>query len=202
MPSLLFALALAQASAFPHQSLATPASCTVPAWPRAALRYEIEGVTTLEFRIGRDGAVRDAVVRGCSGWTILDHAALAGLARCRFKPGLEEARNGTVFPIQYAWRLEGPAPLRPVLLPGSCRPAPRITGYVNFDQRHSTQAGIKLRFLVGADGMARGIEAEPGGFAPPVVRDAVAYLATCRFGIAPGASGERTDTSYGWVLLR
>ncbi|WP_342119093.1 energy transducer TonB [Pseudoduganella sp. OTU4001] len=200
MLSLL--LALAGASAFPYQSLATPASCTVPAWPREALRYEIEGVTTLEFRIGPDGAVLKPVVRGGSGWTILDQAALEGLARCRFKPGLEESRNGTVFPIQYAWKLDGPAPLRPVLLAGSCKPARRIAGYVNLDQRRSAQAGIKLRFLVGADGQARGIVAEPGGFAPQVVRDAVDYVAGCRFGIAPGASGERTDTSYGWVLLK
>ncbi|MCE3263787.1 MAG: hypothetical protein K0R43_2866 [Pseudoduganella sp.] len=199
---LSWLLALAQASAFPYQSLATPASCTVPAWPREALRYEIEGVTTLEFRIGPDGAVRHAALRASSGWAILDQAALAGLARCRFKPGLEEARDGTVFPLQYAWRLEGPAPLRPVLQPGSCKPAPRIAGYVNLDQRRSAQAGIKLRFLVDADGQARGIVAEPGGFAPPVVRDAIDYLASCRFGIAPGASGERTDTSYGWVLLK
>ncbi|XLZ72573.1 energy transducer TonB [Massilia sp. SR12] len=200
MLSLL--LALAGASAFPYQSLATPASCTAPAWPREALRYEIEGATTLEFRIGSDGAVRDAVVRSSSGWTMLDQAALAGLARCRFKPGLEAAREGTVFPIQYAWRLEGPAPLRPVLQPGSCKPSPRFTGYVNLDQRRSAQTGIKLRFVVGTDGQARGIVAEQGGFAPQVMRDAVDYLATCRFGIAPGASGERTDTSYGWVLLK
>lgn len=199
---LALLLALAGAGTFPYQSLATPASCTLPAWPREALRYEIEGVTTLEFSIGADGAVRKAAVRGGSGWAILDQAALAGLARCRFKPGLEAARSGTVFPIQYAWRLEGPAPLRPVLQAGSCKPAPRIAGYVNFDQRRSAQAGIRLRFLVGEDGQARGIVAEPGGFAPQVVRDAVDYLSTCRFGIAPGASGERTDTSYGWVLLR
>lgn len=200
MMSLL--LALAGASAFPYQSLATPASCTAPDWPREALRYEIEGTTTLEFRIGGDGQVRNAVVRASSGWAMLDQAALAGLARCRFKPGLEAARAGTVFPIQYAWRLEGPAPLRPVLQPGSCKPSPRISGYDNLDQRRSAQAGIKLRFLVDGAGQARGIVAETGGFAPQVVRDAVDYVASCRFGIAPGASGERTDTSYGWVLLR
>lgn len=200
MLSLL--LALAGASAFPYQSLATPASCTAPAWPREALRYEIEGTTTLEFRIGSDGAVRDAVVRGGSGWAMLDQAALAGLGRCRFKPGLGAARDGTVFPIQYAWRLDGPAPLRPVLVPGSCKPSPHIAGYENLDQRRSARSGIKLRFLVGPDGQARGIVAEQGGFAPQVVRDAVDYVSTCRFGIAPGASGERTDTSYGWVLLK
>lgn len=195
---LALLLALAQTSAFPYASLATPASCTVPAWPREALRYEIEGVSTLEFRIGADGAVRAAALRASSGWAILDQAALAGLARCRFQPGLEAARNGTVFPLQYAWRLEGPAPLRPVLQPGSCQPSPRSAGYVNLDQRRGGQAGIKLRFLVGPDGQARGIVPEAGGFAPQVVRDAVDYVASCRFGIAPGG----TDTSYGWVLLK
>ncbi|WP_426170447.1 energy transducer TonB [Pseudoduganella sp. R-34] len=200
MLSLL--LALAGASAFPYESLATPASCTVPEWPREAVRYEIEGTTTLQFQVGPDGAVRNAHVKQGSGWSILDQAALAGLARCRFKPGLLAAREGTVFPLQYAWTLEGPAPLRPVLIPGSCKAEPHIAGYANFDQQAELRAGVKVRFLVGSDGVPRNIIPEPGRYAPQVVRDAVAYVAGCRFGIAPGASGERTDTSFGRVLLK
>jgi len=96
-------LALAGASAFPYESLATPASCTVPEWPREAVRYEIEGTTVLQFQVGADGAVRHAEVKQGSGWSLLDQAALAGLARCRFKPGLAAAREGTVYPLQYAW---------------------------------------------------------------------------------------------------
>lgn len=195
-------LALGAASAFPYQSLATPASCTAPEWPREALRYEIEGVTTLQFQIGADGAVRNAQVKQGSGWRILDQAALAGLARCRFKPGLEAAREGTEFPIQYAWKLEGPAPQRPMLVPGSCKPAPHIAGYADLDQRRGLQAGVKLRFYVGPDGQARGIVAEHTGFVPQVEQDAAAYLASCRFGFAPGPAAARTDTSYGWVLLK
>lgn len=200
MLSLL--LALAGASAFPYESLATPPSCTVPEWPREAVRYEIEGVTTLEFRIGRDGAVRGAAVRSGSGWAILDQAALAGLARCRFKPGLEAARDGEAIAIQYAWKLEGPAPLRPMLLPGSCAPSRRFLRYDNLDQRPDGRAAVKLRFLVGEDGSAQRIVAEPGYFAPEVVHDAVGWLQTCRFGISPKASGARTDTSFGRVVLR
>lgn len=150
MLSLL--LALAGASAFPYESLATPASCTLPEWPREAVRYEIEGSTALQFQVGADGAVRNAEVKQGSGWTILDQAALAGLARCRFKPGLAAARDGTVFPLQYAWTLEGPAPLRPMLLPGSCGPSQRFLRYDNLDQRPDGRASIKLRFLVDAEG--------------------------------------------------
>jgi len=199
MLSLL--LAMATASAFPYQSLTT-AGCVTPDWPREALRYEIEGTTTLQFQISIDGTVQQAQVSQGSGWTILDQAAMRGLARCRFKPGLPDARAGTWFPIQYAWTLEGPAPLRPVLLQGSCRASPRIAGYANLDQRPDARAGVKLRFLVAADGAPRNIVPEAGNFGPQVVRDAVDYLAGCRFGISPGASGERTDTSYGRVLLR
>jgi hypothetical protein len=35
-----------------------------------------------------------------------------------------------------------------------------------------------------------------------VVRDAVNWLQTCRFGIPPKAAGARTDTSFGRVVLR
>lgn len=195
-------LALAGASAFPYQSLATPASCTVPEWPREALRYEIEGTTVLQFQIGLDGAVRNAQVKQGSGWSILDQAALAGLARCRFKPGLQAAREGTEFPLQYAWTLEGPAPLRPMLLPGSCAPSRHFLRYDNFDQRLDGRAAIKLRFLVDAEGKAQRVAAEARQFDAAVVRDAVAWLQTCRFGIAAKAAGARTDTSYGWAVFR
>lgn len=195
-------LALAGASAFPYESLATPASCTVPEWPREALRYEIEGTTTLQFQVGADGAVRNAEVKQGSGWTLLDQAALAGLARCRFKPGLAAAREGTVFPLQYAWTLEGPAPLRPMLLPGSCGPSQRFLRYDNLDQRPDGRASIKLRFLVDAGGKAQRIVPEAAHFDAAVVRDAVSWLQTCRFGISPRASGARTDTSFGRVVLR
>lgn len=200
MLSLL--LALAAASAFPYESLATPASCTVPEWPREAVRYEIEGTTTLQFQVGGDGAVRNAQVRQGSGWSILDQAALAGLARCRFKPGLAAAREGTVFPLQYAWTLEGPAPLRPMLLPGSCGPSQRFLRYDNLDQRPDGRASIKLRFLVDPEGKAQRIVPEAAQFDAVVVRDAVNWLQTCRFGISLKASGARTDTSFGRVVLR
>lgn len=195
-------IALAGTSAFPYQWLATPPSCTVPEWPREALRYEIEGTTTLQFRIGPDGAVRKAQVMQGSGWSILDQAALAGLARCRFKPGLDAAREGTEFPIQYAWTLEGPAPLRPELLPGSCAPSRHFLRYDNFDRRADGRTAIKLRFLVDAEGKAQRVVAEARQFDAVVVRDAVQWLQTCRFGIAAKAAGTRTDTSYGWAVFR
>ena len=200
MLSLL--LALAGASAFPYESLATPASCTVPEWPREAVRYEIEGTTVLQFQVGADGTVRNAEVKQGSGWSLLDQAALAGLARCRFKPGLAAAREGTAYPLQYAWTLEGPAPLRPMLVPGSCGPSQRFLRYDNLDQRPDGRASIKLRFLVDPAGRARRIVPEAAHFDAAVVRDAVNWLQTCRFGISPKASDARTDTSVGRVVLR
>jgi len=195
-------IALAGASAFPYQSLVTPASCTVPEWPREALRYEIEGTTTLQFQIGKDGAVRNVQVKQGSGWSILDQAALAGVARCRFKPGLEAAREGTEFPVQYAWTLEGPAPQRPTLLPGSCARSRHFLRYDDFDKRVDGRAAIKLRFLVDAEGKPQRIVPEAAQFAPVVVGDAVNWLQTCRFGIPAKAAGARTDTSFGRVVLR
>ncbi|TFW13664.1 energy transducer TonB [Duganella callida] len=186
----------------PFKQLLTPASCLQPQWPAEARRYEIEGVTMVRFEIGADGAiVRPAVARS-SGWRILDEAAVAGIARCRFQPDLDAARQHTVFPLQYVWKLSGPPMARPLLVQGSCAASATFAGFSEADPRPGGRDGILVRFLLSADGTAVRVVPEAAGQPAALVGAAVDYLQSCRFAHDSDARGERTDTGYGRVLLK
>lgn len=186
----------------PFEALLSPANCAQPQWPAEARRYEIEGTTTIRFEIGQDGKVlRSAVTQG-SGWSMLDQAALQGIARCVFQPNLAAARQQTTFPLQYVWKLSGTAAARPALVADSCQPSERFATFRAADQHPSDQQGILLRFLLNADGAPVRVVAEPNGQPPALVAQAAAYLQSCRFAYAAGAAGERTDTGFGRVMLK
>lgn len=186
----------------PFKALVSPATCAQPQWPDEARRYEIEGVTTIRFRIGEDGKVVQPEVAKSSGWKILDEAAVRGIARCVFQPGLDEAKHGTSFPMQFAWQFSDGPVLRPLLVADSCQPSERFQTFRDADRRPSGSDGILLRFLVGSDGVPTRVVAEPNGQAPEVVAQAAAYLQSCRFAIDPKLPGQHTDTAFGRVLLK
>lgn len=191
------------ASQFPYTALTTAAGCATPEWPREALRYEIEGVTTLNFEIDQDGNVVNPTIRKSSAWNILDDAALRGLAKCKFKANLEEAKGARTFPIQYVWKLNGDGiVLHPLLVPNSCRPSERFQTFKNFDRNPSNGSGILVRFLVVGEGQAGRIAAEPNGQPAELVDDAIEFVKSCRFAIAPDVQGSRTDTLFGRVILK
>ncbi|WP_432380505.1 energy transducer TonB [Duganella sp. P38] len=186
----------------PFAALVSPASCAQPQWPAEAVRYEITGATTVRFQIGEDGKVLRPAVTHSSGWGILDAAAVAGIARCVFKPGLAEAREGAVFALQYVWQFSDAPAARPLLVKDSCAPSDRFAGFREADQRPSGADGMLLRFLLDADGAPRRVVAEPNGQPPALAGQAAAYLQTCRFAYQAGQAGERTDTGFGRVLLK
>lgn len=190
------------AAQFPYRSLSTPRGCATPEWPREALRYEIEGVTTIHFEIDAGGNVARPVVRKSSGWKLLDDAAMRGLANCRFSPDAEHLRDGRRFPIQYVWKLGGDeVVLHPLLVPDSCARSARFSGFRNFDRSPSDGAGILVRFLISPQGQAARVIAEPGGQAPELTDAAAEYVKSCRFAIDPEVAGARTDTLFGRVLV-
>lgn len=186
----------------PFEALLSPASCSQPQWPAEAVRYEITGTTTLRFEIGRDGKVLRPAVTQSSGWQILDHAAIAGIASCVFKPGLAAARDGATFPLQYVWKFSDAPAVRPLLLKDSCRPSAQFAAFREADQRPSDAGGILLRFLLNADGAPVRVVAEANGQPQAVVAQAIAYLQSCRFAYDGQQTGERTDTAFGRVLLK
>lgn len=186
----------------PFDALLSPASCSQPQWPAEAVRYEITGTTTLRFEIGRDGKVLRPAVTQSSGWQILDHAAIAGIASCVFKPGLAAARDGATFPLQYVWKFSDAPAVRPLLVKDSCTASAQFAGFREADQRASDASGILLRFLLNADGAPLRVVAEANGQPQTVVAQAIEYLQSCRFAYDDQQAGERTDTAFGRVLLK
>ena len=186
------------ANAFPAKLLAAPSSCTTPEWPQEARRYEVEGITLLHFRIGKDGQVEHAGVAQSSSWSLLDEAALRSLVKCRFKAGLDEAERDTVFPIQFVWTLSGPASSRPQLVPGSCAPSPKFAGFRALDRSPSGKDGVLLRFLVNGQGEPVAIKPESPDAAAGEA--AAAFIKGCKFATAPGLAGDTTDTVFGRAL--
>lgn len=189
------------AKAFPSKLLASPESCTTPAWPAEARRYEVEGITVIHFRIGEDGAVVNAEVAASSGWALLDQAALQSLVKCKFKPGLAEAAERMTFPIQFVWTLSGPPAVRPQLVPGSCAASRRFGGFEEFNRKATAADGVLVRFLVDPQGVPYGIKAARGDD-PDTAEAAAKFLATCKFAVDLSIPGEKTDTAFGRVLAR
>ncbi|MFP5390460.1 MAG: energy transducer TonB, partial [Gammaproteobacteria bacterium] len=82
-------------------------TCAKPEWPKASLRNEETGTVTLSFLIGTDGRVADSKIVKSSGFRDLDKAALAGISKCRFKPGMVDGKPEQAWmQMQYVWTLE------------------------------------------------------------------------------------------------
>lgn len=190
------------AKAFPAGLLASPAACTTPEWPNEARRYEIEGITVLNFGIDAAGNIEDARVQQSSGWQLLDLAAMRSLIKCKFKPGLDEQDRASIYPIQFVWTLTGPAAIRPALVAGSCAPSARFSGFERFNRNPSTPDGVLVRFLVDEQGTPYGAKAEPADGQALQARAALDYIQTCKFMADPAVPGEQTDAVYGRVLAK
>ena len=91
---------------------ATPATidaktCEKPEYPRASLVNEETGAVTLAFLIGADGKVNDSKVEKSSGHKNLDKAALAGMGKCKFKPGMKDGKPEQAWAkVEYVWKLD------------------------------------------------------------------------------------------------
>lgn len=100
------------APASPAKSVHVAASadfstCAKPDWPKASLRNEETGTVTLSFLIGVDGRVADSKIMKSSGFRDLDKAALNGIGKCRFKPGMTDGKPEQAWmQMQYVWTLE------------------------------------------------------------------------------------------------
>jgi len=202
--ALLLTAALAAAAAAPAAAQTTiPAkSCAAPEYPREAVRYELEGITTLRFHLTADGRVGEVKVAKSSGWALLDDAAIRTIRSCTFTPEQASRARGAALPVQYVWSLNGGAVLRPHLVPGSCPASRRFAAFLPYENAPSGADGIKVRLLVDPSGQPRGVKPE-GAHLPPETADALArYVESCRFGFDPELKGERTDTAYGRVLLK
>jgi TonB family protein len=202
---MLAALAGLHAASAAAQS--SPASaparkpCAAAEYPPEARRYELEGITTLRFRIGPDGRVLDAAVAKSSGWALLDDASIRTVQACTFPADVAARAKGEFHPVRYAWSLDDDR-IRPRLVPGSCRASGRFTSFQPYENAPSGPDGVKVRLLVDPAGQPRGVKLEGASLAPEAADAVVKYVESCRFDFDPAIKGERTDTAYGRVVLK
>jgi len=195
------ALAVPGAAQAARPPTLSPESCVRPAYPREAIRYELEGITTLRFRLAPDGRVAEVGVAKSSGWAMLDQAVVLSLQACRFTPAQAAQAGGAALPVQYVWSLDGEHALRPHLMAGSCPAGGRFAAFQAYDNRPSGPDGVKVRLLVDPSGQPRGVKLEAASLPPPLAAALVKYVESCRFGFDPALKGERTDTAYGRVVF-
>jgi protein TonB len=82
-------------------------TCAKPEYPKASLRNEETGISTISFLIGVDGHVMDSKLTKSSGFRDLDKAAQLALGKCRFKPATVDGKPEQAWvPVQYVWTLE------------------------------------------------------------------------------------------------
>lgn len=90
-------------------------TCPHPDYPAAALRAQVEGVSTVKVTFDQQGQLVDGAVISPSGTTrehrLLDRAALESLALCQVPDAV--ASGNRSFVTSYRWRLEGDAPPAP-----------------------------------------------------------------------------------------
>ncbi|MGJ7915365.1 energy transducer TonB [Massilia sp. LXY-6] len=204
--ALILALVTASQSApLAAQTAPTPTPagkpCAAPDYPREAVRYELQGITTLRFHLAPDGHVADVQVARSSGWALLDEAAIRTIRSCGFTPEQAARAKGAALPVQYVWSLDGEPSIRPHLVPGSCPAAGRFASFKPYDKAPSGADGVKVRLLVDPAGKPHGVKPE-GAILPPELAGAlVKYVESCRFGFDPDIKGQRTDTVYGRVVF-
>ncbi|HWA30918.1 MAG TPA: energy transducer TonB [Rhizomicrobium sp.] len=89
-------------------SIGRPHTCGQRYYPALATRLGHEGTTTLSFKIGADGSVKDVKVVGSSGYQELDDAAIPCAQNWQYKPALQNGQPVEVpWEAKVTWRLNG-----------------------------------------------------------------------------------------------
>jgi TonB family protein len=179
-----------------------PQYCAKPEYPKEALRYELEGKTTLHYTISPEGRMVDVTVAKSSGWRLLDDATVTFASSCAFPPEQIAAFQGKTYPLQYVWSLDRHEP-HPTLVTDSCQVSQTFAGLKLFDDKPSDERGVKVRFLVDAAGQPYGIKSEGRPLDTDTADQLAAYVQSCRFVFDPKIVPKpRTDAMFGRVLMR
>lgn len=106
LPSLPFHEA-GRLRGLPTAQLASVHNCFPPTYPPAAAAAGTIGTAYVAILIDGDGAVIDKKLRKSSGNRELDHAAMAVLATCKYKPPSTDSRAAPTWrAISYTWTLD------------------------------------------------------------------------------------------------
>lgn len=95
-----------------HEAMAAPETYCKPQYPSAALRAQVQGITTVAFHLDAMGKVTGTEIVKSSGPTLyhrmLDEETARKLSLCPFKPQLDDQGHPVagVVKVDYTWRLE------------------------------------------------------------------------------------------------
>jgi protein TonB len=82
-------------------------ACAKPAYPRASLRANEEGIVKLKLLVGSDGRVIESHIERSSGFTRLDEAAREALSLCAFQPATLDGKPVQDWALlQYEWKID------------------------------------------------------------------------------------------------
>ena len=180
----------------------SPQYCAKPEYPKEALRYELEGKTTVRYTMSPEGRMVDVTVAKSSGWRLLDDATVTFVSSCAFPPEQIAAFRGKTYPLQYVWRLDRHDP-HPALVTDSCQASQTFAGLKLFDDQPSDEHGLKVRFLVDGGGQPYGIKFEGGSLDTATADQMAVYVQSCRFVFDPKVLPKpHTDAMFGRVLMR
>jgi TonB family protein len=177
-----------------------PAACAQTEWPAEARRYELEGATAVEYKVGKDGRVADIKLVRSSGWALLDGMALRTLGACKFDA--DDAKDARYTPIEFRWALSGGYMIRPELQPNSCASSDRFAAFIPLDKSASSANGMLVRLLVNGRGEPFNVKAEHRPADAELAALAADYVKTCRFAAPSKGPDARTDTTYGRVVYK
>ena len=95
-----------------HEVTSAPETYCKPQYPPAALRAQVQGVTTVAFHLDATGKVTGTEIVKSSGPTpyhrLLDEETARKLSLCPFKPQLDDQGQPVagIVKVDYRWRLE------------------------------------------------------------------------------------------------
>lgn len=177
-----------------------PEACAQTEWPAEARRYELEGATAVEYKVGKDGRVADVRMIRSSGWKLLDAMAVRTLSACKFDAVAGAESRYT--PIEFRWALSGGFIARPELRPNSCAASDRFAGFVPLDKTASGPDGMLVRLLVNGRGEPFNVKVEARAADAELAARVSEWVSTCRFAAPSSGPDARTDTTFGRVLYK
>lgn len=171
--------------------VALPNTCR-PAYPREAIRYELEGETYVQLDIDASGAPTNARILRSSGWTLLDRATLDGFSLCRFRPAM---KGEQAVPAQvtesFRWRLDAETPgVMPTLVNGSCATSSEFSIVSD-----SSPSSMRLRFLLDTEGKPIRVVVDTSSATPDVNARAIQFIESCRYQPARAQDKSVIDTT-------
>jgi len=178
-------------------------ACEQPEWAPEALRYELEGTTTLQYAVDDDGRPTSIRVVRSSGWKILDNMSIRAMEGCRFEASSDPQVIRTGLRAPYNWKLEDneQRPVPAALVAGSCQASEFLDGFLPVTGKlRPREDGLLVRFLLDETGHAYGIKLEVTH--PVPVTEATAYIKSCRFTPATLDGKPIRGNLQGWLRFK